>query len=47
MFMDILVKIMGVIDVIAAAIIILNYPALWTQVIGWALGIKGAISLLS
>jgi hypothetical protein len=45
--MDILVKIMGAVDLIAAALIILSFPELWTQIIGWALVIKGAISLLS
>jgi uncharacterized membrane protein HdeD (DUF308 family) len=45
--MDPLVKIMGAIDIIAAAIIIMNFPSIWTQIIGWALVIKGAISLLS
>lgn len=45
--MDVLVKIMGAVDVIAAVIILMNYPAIWTQIIGWILVIKGAISLLS
>lgn len=45
--MDILVKIMGAVDIIAAILIITNFPSLWAQIIGWVLVIKGAISLLS
>ena len=45
--MDPLVKMMGAIDIIAAIMIITNFQPIWAQVIGWALVIKGAISLLS
>jgi len=42
-----LIKLLGAIDVIAAVLIITTFPELWAQVIGWALAIKGLISLLS
>jgi uncharacterized membrane protein YkgB len=45
--MDPLVKIMGAIDIIAAILLIFNFPDLWIQIIGWALVIKGGISVLS
>ena len=45
--MDPLVKIMGFIDVAAAFLILTNFQSLPGQIIGWALVIKGAVSLLS
>ncbi|MEM7819799.1 MAG: hypothetical protein QXD48_03140 [Candidatus Aenigmatarchaeota archaeon] len=45
--MDILVKIMGLIDVIAAIVLITQHNWLPLQIVGWFLLIKGIISLLS
>ncbi|MFH1630625.1 MAG: hypothetical protein ABIA21_00170 [Candidatus Aenigmatarchaeota archaeon] len=45
--MDPLVKLMGLIDLIAAILIILSQTWLGWQILGWILLIKGIISLLS
>ena len=44
--MDILLKIMGAVDVIAALVLIFN-PNGFLQIVGWVLMIKVVISLLS
>jgi hypothetical protein len=45
--MDVLVKIMGAIDAVAAILLMVNFSDIWIQIIAWALAIKGFISLLS
>ncbi|MEM7813816.1 MAG: hypothetical protein QW548_02880 [Candidatus Aenigmatarchaeota archaeon] len=45
--MNVMIKILGAIDLIGALLIIASFSALWAQIIGWALAIKGLISLLS
>ncbi|GEM_PF-3083054 len=45
--MDIAVKIMGLVDTVAAVVLITQHPDIILQVIGWGLLVKGIISLLS
>lgn len=45
--MNITVKLMGAIDVIAAILLIITFPVIWVQIIAWLLLLKGIMSLLS
>jgi len=45
--MDPLVKVMGMIDLIAAIVLIVTQAWIGWQILGWILLIKGIISLLS